>query len=158
RPLDVMEAVQTAYQGTVVAQRYESNRSIDVVVLLDAANHRDSEGVGGLLLQNAEGLRVPLGTLADVEAVGARDTILHDGGRRRQVGTSNTGRDVMSFARDARRLVAEQVKLPAGTYLEFGGEAEAQVAARSELLRHAALALAAIALLLRIAFGTWRIL
>ena len=157
-PLDVMEAVQTAYQGAVVAQRYDENRSIDVVVVLDAESRRDPELVGTLLLQNAEGLRVPLATLADVETAGARDTILHDGGRRRQVVTSNTRRDVMSFARDAHRLIVEQVKVPSGVYLEFGGEAEAQVAARSELLRRAMLALAGIALLLRIAFGTWRIL
>src|SRR5262249_54044958 len=132
KPLDVMEAVQTSYQGTVGAQRYEGNRSIDVVVLLDAESRRDPERIGTLLLTNAGGLRVRLAPLPDVEPTGALDPILHDGGRRRQVVTSNTRRDVMSFARDARRLVLEQVTLPAGTYLQFGGEAEAQVAARRE--------------------------
>src|SRR4030095_13022992 len=54
RPLDVMAAVQTAYQGSVVAQTYEGRRTYDVVVVLDDASRRDPESVASLLVQNAD--------------------------------------------------------------------------------------------------------
>src|SRR5262249_50550617 len=89
RPVDVMEAVQTAYQGTAVAQTFRGNQTADVVVILDAASRRDPEAVRSLALQNADGLRVPLGELADVEGASERDLILHEGARRRQTVTCN---------------------------------------------------------------------
>jgi Cu/Ag efflux pump CusA len=155
-PVDVMSAVQTAYQGSTVAQTYEGRRATDVVVILDDASRRDPESVGTLLVQNATGLRVPLGQLADVEAAATRYAVLHDGGRRRQTVTCNPDRDVVSFVADARRAVAERLTMPPGAYLEFGGEAEAQIAARNQLLRNAALAVGGIVLLLAAAFGSWR--
>jgi Cu/Ag efflux pump CusA len=151
-----MNAVQTAYQGSTVAQTYEGRRTTDVVVILDDASRRDPESVAALLVPNAAGLRVPLGQLADVDAAATRYAVLHDGGRRRQTVTCNPDRDVVSFVEDARRVVAERVTLPPGIYLEFGGEAEAQVAARNQLLRNAALAIGGIVLLLAAAFGSWR--
>jgi CzcA family heavy metal efflux pump len=156
RPLDVMEAVQTAYQGSVVAQTHEGRRTTDVVVVLDEASRRDPERVEALTVQNADGLHVPLGQLADVDASGTRYAILHDGGRRRQTVTCNPTRDVVSFVADARRAVAERVVMPPGTYAVFGGEAEAQIAARRELLRNAAVAALGVVLLLGAAFGSWR--
>jgi Cu/Ag efflux pump CusA len=156
RPLDVMEAVQTAYQGSVVAQTYRANLTADVVVILDEASRRDPERVGSLLVENAAGLRVPLDQLADVEATSSRYAILHEGGRRRQAVTCNPRRDVVSFARDARRAIAQRVSLPAGVYAVLGGEAETQAAARNELLAHAAIAAVGVGLLLAIGFGGWR--
>src|SRR5262249_33751064 len=54
RPVDVMEAVQTAYQGSVVAQTHHANQTADVVVILDPGSRRDPEAVGSLLLQNGD--------------------------------------------------------------------------------------------------------
>jgi Cu/Ag efflux pump CusA len=157
RPLEVLEAVQTAYQGAVVAQVYRDNQVADVAVMLDAASRRDPENVGALLLSNAAGLRVPLRTLADVYLTSGRFSILHDGARRRQTVTCNTsGRDVQSFVAEARRVLAEKVSLPAGVYLEFAGAAEAQRAATRELLLHAAIAGAGILMLLSVVLGHWR--
>jgi Cu/Ag efflux pump CusA len=63
---------------------------------------------------------------------------------------------VVSFVADARRVVAERLAMPPGVYVEFGGEAEAQIAARNQLLRNAGLAIGGIVLLLGVAFGNWR--
>ena len=157
RPLEVLEAVQTAYQGAVVAQIYRENQVADVAVMLDAASRRDPENVGALLLSNAAGLRVPLRTLADVYHTSGRFSILHDGARRRQTVTCNTaGRDVQSFVAEARQVLAEKVSLPAGVYVEFAGAAEAQRAATRELLLHAAIAGAGILMLLSVVLGHWR--
>jgi CzcA family heavy metal efflux pump len=156
RPVEVMEAVQTAYQGSAVAQTFRANETTDVVVILDEASRRDPEGVGSLLLQSADGLRVPLAELADIHDASDRYVIRHEGARRRQTVTCNPTRDVVSFVRDARRAVAEQVELPRGVYTVFSGEAQAQVAARNELFTHAAIAGVAVVLLLAIGLGSWR--
>jgi len=157
RPVEVMEAVQTAYQGTVVAQTHWANQTSDVVVILDEASRRDPESVGSLLLRNSDGQRVPLRLLADVSASNGRYDILHEDARRRQTVTcSPTGRDVVSFVADARRAVAEKVTMPPGVYAIFGGEAEARAKARNELLSHAAIALVGVVLLLAVGLRSWR--
>jgi len=156
RPVEVMDAVQSAYQGSVVAQTYRGAQTTDVVVILDEASRRDPEAVGSLLLQNADGLRVPLAELADVYDASDRYVILHEGARRRQTVTCSPTRDVVSFVADARRAVAEQLRLPPGVYAVFGGEAQAQAEARNELLAHAAVAGVAIVLLLAVGIGSWR--
>jgi CzcA family heavy metal efflux pump len=156
RPVDVMEAVQTLYQGNVVAQTHQANQTTDVVVILDEASRRDPESVGSLLLRNAEGLHVPLATLTDVEGSSARYVILHEGARRRQTVTCNPTRDVVSFVRDARLAVAEHVTMPPGVYATFGGEAETQHQARNQLLLHTAIAGVGVVLLLAVGLGSWR--
>jgi len=148
--------VQTAYQGSVVAQTHRANQTADVVVVLDPASRRDPEAVGSLLLQNADGLRVPLGELADVEDASDRYLILHEGARRRQAVTCNPTRDVVSFVTDARRAIAEHVLMPPGVYAVFSGEAETHFAARNELLTHAAIASVGVVLLLAVGLGSWR--
>jgi CzcA family heavy metal efflux pump len=155
RPVDVMDAVQTAYQGSVVAQTHRANQTADVVVILDPGSRRDPEAVGSLLLQNADGLRVPLGEVADVDDASDRSVILHEGARRRQAVTCNPTRDVVSFVTDARRALAERVSMPPGVYAVFGGEAETQAAARTELLAHAAIASVGVVLLLAVGLGSW---
>src|SRR5882672_2617944 len=151
RPVEVLDAVQTAYQGTVVAQSYRGNQVADVAVTLDEAARRDPESVEHLLIRNAQGLRVPLSEVADVFATSGRHSILHDGGRRRQTITCNpAGRDVASFVAEARREIEAKVKLPHGTYVTFGGAAEAASAARRQLLTHSAIAAVGIVLLLAV--------
>ncbi len=157
RPLQVLEGIQTAYQGTVVAQTYTNNQVWDVAVILDAADRHDPDSIGGLLLRNAEGTYMPLRELADIYLTSGRHSILHDGARRRQTVTCNTrGRDVTSFVAEARKAVAARVNLPAGVYTVFSGAAEAQARATQQLLLHSAIAGVGILLLLVIVFGNWR--
>ena len=157
RPVEVLEAVQTAYQGTVVAQVHRGMIVEDVAVWLDEAGRRDLDGVGGLLLRNAAGRLVPLRELAEIERTGSRVSILHDGARRRQTVTCDPGeRDVASFVADARKAVAARVNLPGGVYVEFGGAAEEQQRATEQLLLQSGVAAVGIVMLLLVALGNWR--
>ncbi len=151
RPVEILDSVQTSYQGSVVAQTYRGNQVADVVVILDEVTRRDPENVGQLLLRNASGLRVPLSDVATVFGTSGRHSILHDGGRRRQTVTCNVaGRDIAAFVADARRELASKINLPHGTYLSFAGAAEAASAARQQLLTHSAIAAVGIILLLAV--------
>ena len=156
RPVEVLETIDTAYQGTVVAQIYRDNEVNDIAVTLDAASRGNPEDIGTLLLSAPNGLRVPLRAVADIFRTEGRFSILHDGARRRQTITCHPTRDVQSFVADARKILAEKVPLPKGVYLEFAGAAQAQEAAKRELLLHSAIAAVGILLLLAVVVGHWR--
>jgi CzcA family heavy metal efflux pump len=156
RPVEVLEAIDTAYQGTVVAQIYRDNEVNDIAVTLDAGSRKNPEDLGGLLLSAPSGQRVPLRAVADIFRTEGRFSILHDGARRRQTITCNPTRDVASFVADARKILAEKVPLQKGVYLEFAGAAQAQQAATRELLLHSAIAAVGILLLLAVVLGHWR--
>jgi Cu/Ag efflux pump CusA len=157
RPVDVMEAVGTAYEGSPVAQTYEANRVVDVSVILDERVRQDAEAVENLMLTNAEGLRVPLRELADVFEDTGRTMILHDSARRRQAVTCDVrGRDLTSFVEEVRRSIQSKVAFPAGSYAVVGGASEAREQARRDILVHSLIAAAGILLLLSIMFRNMR--
>ncbi len=153
RPLEVLETIQTAYQGDVVAQTYEGDKVFDVAAILEPSARQQPEDIGKLLVSNSEGLRLPLNKLANVFLTTGRYAVLHDGARRRQTITCNpAGRDVASFVADAQKQIADKVKLPAGVYVEFSGAAQEQAQAQRELLLHSLIAAAGIVLLLALVF------
>ncbi len=151
RPVEVLEAIQTASQGNVVGQIYEGNRVADVAVTMDTG------AIDDLWLRNAGGLGVPLKQLADIQRAGGRFSILHDGARRRQTVTCHpTGVDTVSFVENAKRAIAGKVNLPRGVYLEYSGAAEAGRAAARQLFLHSAIAAVGILVLLYVVMGNWR--
>ena len=157
RPTDVLEAIQTAYQGALVAQVHRGNQVADVAVILDEASRRDPEGIRSLMLSNAQGLHLPLSELAEVYLTTGRYSISHEGARRRQVITCvPEGRDVTSFAAEAKQQVAAKVNFPKGTYAVFGGAAEATANAQQQLLLNSVIAAVGILLLLVVVTGNWR--
>ncbi len=157
RPMDVLEAVQAAYQGAIVAQVHRQDQVSDVTVVLDGAYRREPEQISQLMLANAQGLRLPLGELADVYLTKGRFSVMHDGARRRQVVVSQLdGRDATSFAAEAQKKVAEWVKFPKGVYAMFSGTAEATAKAQRELFLNSAIAAVGILLLLVVVTGNWR--
>lgn len=155
QPLEVLDAIQTAYQGRPVAQSYEGNRVFDVMVVLAEEHRRDPEAIGSLLLRNATGTYVRLSQLADVFPRTGRYMVLHDGARRRQAVTCNAeGRDLASFVEEVERKL-EQVRSP-GVYTELTGTAQAREAASSEILTHSTIAGLGIILLLAMVFHRWQ--
>lgn len=156
-PVQVLNAIQAAYQGTPVSQVYEGNRIVDVVVILSPEARRDPGEIGSLRLQNSAGLQVKLGELADVFLTTGRSTVLHDGASRLQTVTCNVrGRDLTSFVTEAQRAVSQRVRFPSGVYALFTGTAEARAAAQREILLYSIIAFAGVVLLLYMVFGNLR--
>ncbi len=154
---DVLDAVQTAYQGTDVGQVYDGNQVFTVSTILDTKDRESVNNVSNLLLKNSDGVYVKLSQLADVYETSGRYIILHDGARRVQTITCNVnGTDVVSFVRAARKKIESSIKFPEGTYIEFGGTAAAQAKSRRELLVYSAIAGVGIILLIFIALKNLR--
>jgi CzcA family heavy metal efflux pump len=156
RPVEVLEAIQAAYQGAVVSQIHKGNQVADVTVILDPAARREPEDVGALMLKNTEGLLLPLSDLAEIYLTTGRYSIMREGASRRQIVTCTPqGRDVTSFVAAAKKLIAAKVSLPKGVYYVFSGAAEAAAAARQQLLLNSAVAAIGILLLLVVVTGNW---
>jgi CzcA family heavy metal efflux pump len=156
RPVEVLEAIQTSYQGTVVTQTHRGNQVADVAVILDDKDRQDPEAIGSLLLRNSQGGIMPLRELAEVYPTSGRFSILHEGARRRQTVTCTVTRtDVTSFVAEAKKQVKAKVNF-GSTYAVFSGAAQAKERAQRELLLHSGIAAVGILLLLAVVFHNWR--
>jgi Cu/Ag efflux pump CusA len=154
RPDQVLAAVQAAFAGASAGQVQRGSQPIGVRVRVADARAADPGTVSALRVGTERGGSVPLGELADVAPATGRSEILHEGGRRRQVVTCNVaGRDVASFAADARARIGGDVAFPAGSYFVLGGAAAAREAAVRDLSARAAAGALGIALLLFLATG-----
>jgi len=150
---EVLQTVNAAFHGTVVAALSQADRSVPIAVRIATAN-TTPQAVGNLLLRARDGALVPLATVASLQSVSARSLIDHEDGLRRQVVVTNPKTaDQAGYAEAARKAIAAHVLLPPDVYLRYGGAAEAQAAASHELLLHSAAALVLIVLLLALGFG-----
>ena len=153
---DALQAINAAYHGSAAAELNQADRSVPVVVRIAHAG-TDPGAVGALLLRGRDGELVPLSSVANISMILARSLVDHQDGLRRQiVVASPKGADQAGYAAAARRAIAAKVQLPPGVFLRYGGAAEAQTAARNELLLHSAAAFVLIVLLLALAFGRAR--
>jgi len=154
-PVDVLDALSTTYEGEVVGQIYEGSRVFGVSVILDPQNRKTLADVGVLPLRNPAGTYVHLRQLTDTYETSGRYIVLHEGARRVQAVTCNVEkRDINSFVAEAKKRTLSTVSLPAGTYMEFAGAAEAQTRSKRDLLIHSLLAGIAIILFLSIIMGS----
>jgi CzcA family heavy metal efflux pump len=153
---DVLQTVNAAFHGTVAAELNQADRSVPVAVRI-AHGTGDPQALGALLLRGQDGALTPLSTVAHISTPLARSLVDHQDGLRRQVVVaSSKGADQAGYAERARRAIGAKVQLPAGVFLRYGGAAEAQKAARNELLLHSGAAFVLIVLLLALAFGQSR--
>ena len=152
---EALAALETATEGTVVAQVYDGNRSTDVVVVMDPAHRTRPEDLGAIPLTGSAsvGARVvTLAQVADIVRTEGRYSVGHEGARRLQTVTADVaGRDVTSYTGELERRIAG-LRLPRGVYADVGGAAAAQAATQRELLFRGLLAGIGIVLLLSLAF------
>lgn len=157
RPVELYDAVAAAYSGVQVAQTYNGNQTQAVRVVLAPDARREPESVGQLLISTPAGRRIPLAAVADVSLDAGRGTIRHESGQRRQVVTANTtSSDLVGFVATAKQIVDDKVHLPAGIYVQFGGEAQGSEAATRDILINSIVAAVVIVLLLLLTFADGR--
>lgn len=157
-PDDVLSATTTAFAGQKVSEVYRGTLATPLVVTLDPEHRRSPNEIGRLPLRTPDGRLIELRDVADISIENGRYKILHSGGKRVQTITANlaAGHDLGSFSDAVQRTLRDDVKLNPGSYYKVTGAAEAQAQARRELVTHSALAAAAIAILLMLAFSSAR--
>ena len=118
----VQDLVGTALGGQVAGQLYEGDKRFDIVVRLDEEQRNKTDEILELPVQFGEDSFVPLGELASIELVNGYNQVNRENGKRRVVVTANVrGRDLGRFVRDVRAAVSEQVEVPVGYWIEYGG-------------------------------------
>jgi Cu/Ag efflux pump CusA len=119
-------------------------------VILDSANRRNLTAVEDLPLRTPGGNYVRLQQIADISETSGRYQVLHDGARRLQTVTANVaGNDIGSFVQQAKAQIAK-IALPSGTYITYGGAAEAEAQSQRDLLLNSLLAAVGVVLLISI--------
>lgn len=147
-----LAALASAFGGEKLGQVFAGERSVDVVLILSPAERSRIDALGELMIDGA-GVRVPLKRLARISPAQGRAAVQHESGRRRVAVTFNVaGRSLQATVAEARQRIAARVRLPAGVDLAFGGEADAERAARRELATDTVVATALILLVLGLAF------
>ncbi len=157
-PGEVLDALQTAYEGLGVGQVYRGSTVTPVAILLEPSLRRDVSQVSRLPLRAPDGRIIELRDIADVSVGQGRYKILHAGGRRLQTVTCNIarGHDAQALTARIEQRISAELNLAPGNYVVVSGAAEAQQQARNDLLWSALLAGVGVAALLLLAFRSLR--
>jgi cobalt-zinc-cadmium resistance protein CzcA len=131
---DVRAAIELAMGSQAAAEWVDGFRRVDIVVRLPEASRRDARSLAGLTLRAPGGEIVPLSAVADITTTTGPELIGHEDAQRRSLVLSNVrGRDLGSFVEEVKTRVADQVNIPAGVFLEWGGQYENQQRAMGRL-------------------------
>jgi Cu/Ag efflux pump CusA len=153
----VSESIETAFSGLPVAKVVHGQASFDLVVRYDPSARGNLDAIRSTLITTPAGAQLPLSALADIQNDRGPYFINRENVQRKIVVMANVaGRDLKSVVKEMRARVAQEIKLPAGYHIEFGGQFEsAEEAARILFLLGAAVVVG-IFLLLFVAFHSAR--
>ena len=150
---DVMSTVADAIGGRAAGQVIRGNERYDIYVRLDEAHRGDTTGIRELVLQAHNGAWVRLGDVARVEIESGPPQIRRDDVQRRVVTQANVvGRDMGGLVAELRQRIEDEIELPPGYSVAFGGQFENQQRAQARLAIVVPTALGLIFMLLFLAF------
>ncbi len=150
---DVEEAVAAGGSGSVVSQVIDGQKRYTVAIRLPDRYRTDPDAMRSILLRAPAGEQVSLDEVAHVEVTRGPEKIEREEGQRRIVVMSNVrGRDLGSFVAEVRAKLDQQIVLPPGYFVEYGGQFENQRRAMARLALIVPIAIAAIFVLLYFTF------
>ncbi|CAG0944034.1 Nickel and cobalt resistance protein CnrA [Candidatus Brocadiaceae bacterium] len=155
--VQVMDAIQTAYETHAVGKTIQGNKQYDVAVTLDPELRQQTESITLLPLRARDGSLIRLEQVANVRYTASRYNILRQQSQRRQTVTCNiVNRDFDDFMADLKQQVLKNVHFTTDSYPEFTGAAIEQAQARYALISYSLLAGAGVIMLIYIAIGSLR--
>ncbi|HSC53286.1 MAG TPA: CusA/CzcA family heavy metal efflux RND transporter [Phnomibacter sp.] len=154
---DINKTVNAAFAGQIAGTVYEGEKRFDLVVRLIGGRRKDLADVQNLLIAMPSGAQIPLNNVAKVDIVEGPNQIQRENSQRRIiVGFNVRGRDVQSMMRELQQKVEQQIKLPPGYFIKYGGAFENLEAAKKRLNIAVPVSLLLIFLLLYFAFKSVR--
>jgi cobalt-zinc-cadmium resistance protein CzcA len=154
---DVLEAAKIAIGGDEATQVLEGQRRFAIFVRLNEEYRNQVEKLGNVLIAAPVGGRVPLGQLAAFKLSSGDAVISRENALRRVVVMCNVAdRDIGSFVKDAQVAVNNQVKMPAGYFVTWGGQFENAQQATRRLAIAIPIALGLVFILIYACFGSLR--
>lgn len=151
---DVLSVVRTAIGGSQAGQVFEGVRRFDIIVRYREQDRVNAERISRIVLNGPEGETIPLGQVASIERIeGPRQITRENGQRYIAIQTNVRERDIGSFVREGQNAVAENVALPPGYFIEWGGQFELQQQANARFAVVIPVTLGVVFLLLLFSFG-----
>jgi cobalt-zinc-cadmium resistance protein CzcA len=152
---DVQNVIRTAVGGETAGQIFEGIRRFDIFVRFAGEARGDGEAIRHILIAAPGGAKVPLDQLASIEEiVGPRQITRENNQRFITVQTNVRGRDIGSFVAEGQQTIAEQVQMPPGYLVNWGGQFELQQQANQRLALVVPVTLLIILLLLFMNFNS----
>jgi Cu(I)/Ag(I) efflux system membrane protein CusA/SilA len=140
--------VTTMLSGEVVSQVYDAGKSFDLTLKVDDNYKDQAEKIRNLMI-DANGLKVPFAYVADITSSTGPNTVNRENAQRKIVVSANVaGRDLRGVVNDIRENVNENVRLPEGYHIEYGGQFESERAASRTIMIASVFAILIIFLLL----------
>jgi CzcA family heavy metal efflux pump len=154
---DLAQTIEVAFNGEVVSQVLEEQRTYDVLVRFNNTARDSIEAVGRTLIDTPTGAKVPISQVAEVRADQGPNTINRENVQRRIIIQANVaGRDLGGVINDVRAAIGQKVTLPQGYFVQYGGQFESQEKASRQITLLSILAIGGIFLLLYIALKSMR--
>ena len=152
---DLQTWLHSAMGGNEVGLIFEGDRRFGLIVRFDEEIRSDLDALGDIPIVTDNGEFVPLREVAELTFSSIPNQISRENGKRRVVVTANVrDRDLGSFVQEAKLKIAQQVDLPAGYWLDYGGTFEQLESASQRLSIVVPATLFIILALLVIAFGS----
>ena len=131
---DFANAIETALGGRVVSQVYSDGYAYDVAVILDEEHRGTLDDIAALTVDSPSG-KISLGELADIKSTSGPNTVNRENVERRLLVSANVeGRDLRSTVDEIRRRVEENIEMPQGYHIAYGGQFESEQAASRTLM------------------------
>ena len=152
---DVQQTLSIATGGEDAGQIFDGDKRFDIVVRLPEKLRNDLTALARLPIPLDEGGYVPLGEVAKLNIAPGANQISRENGKRRLVVSANVkDRDLGSFVAEVQQKVEQQVKLPPGYWVHYGGTFEQLQSASKRLTLLVPMTLLAIFALLMMTFGS----
>lgn len=152
---DINKIINTAFAGQTTGLVYEGEKRFDLVVRLSGEKRKDLADVQNLLIPTSLGSQIPLNQVAKVEIIEGPNQIQRENAQRRIiVGFNVRGRDIQSMVKELQQKAENQMNLPPGYYITYGGAFENLEAAKKRLNIAVPVSLLLIFLMLYFAFNS----
>src|SRR5262249_55958790 len=134
---------------------FEGDRHFDIAVRYSPEWRSDISQLSQILVRTADGAQVPLGQLAEIKVINGASIIMRrDNQRAISVRTNIVNRDQGGFVSEAQERFAQEIQLPQGYQVYWGGQFENLERARRRLYVIIPVTIAIIFSLLFVAFGS----
>jgi cobalt-zinc-cadmium resistance protein CzcA len=154
---DVADIIETALNGIEATDVYEVDRITSVLIRLPEEYRSEEEAIKNLLVDAPTGERIPLSELAEISRSEGPQTIFRENLMRRKIILCNViKRDIGSFVKEAQQKIENEVSLPPGYFVTFGGQFESQQRALEHLTTLMLIVILIIFVILFSSFGSIR--
>jgi heavy metal efflux system protein len=120
---DVNDTIEMAIAGKSATEIYEGERRFQAVVRLPASYRSHIDDIKQIMVLSPSGPRVPLEDLASIRVQEGPAQINRDMAKRRiVVGINVQGRDLGGYVAELQRTVGQEVQLPSGYFIQWGGQ------------------------------------